>query len=118
MSNPLIDILRRHIFDIYPSEMSSGDVERFAREQGYLGETGRKRMADLRDDGYVETRWEAIKKQDGKTTKVSFHRAVPERADEIYKPRYEYLYDEAKGAMVERRIETIPEKLKTTPHSS
>ena len=72
----LKELLKEQIFSIYPYEMSSRDVEKFAYSQGYNAETGRKRMSDLRADGLVSTREEIVRKCDGKNTNIAFHKAI------------------------------------------
>jgi len=68
--------IKNHLESIYPKEMSSGDIEDFAKYQGYNGETGRKRCGDLVKEGLVKTIVKTIVKQDGKITEVAFHKAV------------------------------------------
>jgi hypothetical protein len=76
--NSLKQQLKDYIFSIYPSEMSSGDVENFAKEHHFNAETGRKRMSDLRAEGFVKTRETTIKKLGGKHTPIAFHQALSE----------------------------------------
>jgi len=75
--------IKDHLFEIYPQEMSSGDIENFAKSKGYNGETGRKRCGDLVLAGLVETRVEVITKQDGKCVEVAFHKAIIPKKPEI-----------------------------------
>lgn len=75
-SPSLKELIKNHLISIYPKEMSSGDIEDFAKWNGYNGETGRKRCGDLVKEGKVKTRVETIVKQDGKITDVAFHQAV------------------------------------------
>lgn len=72
----LKELIKNHLISIYPKEMSSWEIEEFSRENGYNGETGRKRTGDLVKSGLVKTRVEVMVKQDGKATEVAFHQAV------------------------------------------
>jgi hypothetical protein len=72
----LKELIKNHLISIYPKEMSSWEIEEYSRENGYNGETGRKRVGDLVKKGLVKTRVETIVKSDGKITEVAFHRAV------------------------------------------
>ena len=77
--------IKEYLFSVYPKEISSIGIEEFAREQGFLGETGRKRCGDLVKDGFVETRVKIITKQDGKCVEVAFHKykKIPEQTQLI-----------------------------------
>jgi len=75
----LKQLIKNKLFEIYPQEMSSLDIENFSKENGYLGETGRKRCGDLIKSGLVETRTQIIRKLDGKSVGVAFHKAVVNR---------------------------------------
>jgi hypothetical protein len=70
--------IKNYLFKIYPQEMSSGDIENFAKSRNFNGETGRKRCGDLVKSGLVKTRVEIITKQDGKCVEVAFHKAIKE----------------------------------------
>lgn len=74
----LKEIIKNQLISIYPKEMSSWEIEDFAKYYNYNGETGRKRCGDLVKEGFVKTRVETIVKQDGKITEVAFHQAVME----------------------------------------
>ena len=51
----LKELIKNHLISIYPKEMSSGDIEDFAKYYNYNGETGRKRCGDLVKEGFVKT---------------------------------------------------------------
>jgi len=74
----LKELIKNQLISIYPKEMSSGDIEDFAKDNNYNGETGRKRCGDLVKEGFVKTRVEMIVKLDGKITEVAFHKAIKE----------------------------------------
>jgi hypothetical protein len=66
--------IKNYLFQIYPREMSSGDIENFAKSRNFNGETGRKRCGDLVREGIVKTEVRIITKQDGKCVEVAFHK--------------------------------------------
>jgi hypothetical protein len=66
--------IKNYLFQIYPQEMSSGDIENFAKSRNFNGETGRKRCGDLVKEGFVETTTRIITKKDGKCVEVAFHK--------------------------------------------
>jgi hypothetical protein len=71
--------IKNYLFDMYPQEMSSGDIENFAKSRNFNAETGRKRCGDLVKEGLVITETRVITKLDGKNVEVAFHKAVIER---------------------------------------
>lgn len=79
----LKNLIKDKLVSIYPKEMSSGEIEDFSKDNGYNGETGRKRCGDLVKEGFVKTRTEVIVKLDGKPVEIAFHQAV------IDEPRFE-----------------------------
>jgi hypothetical protein len=81
MKTSLKSLILSHLKNIYPQEMSSGDIEDFASTNNYNGETGRKRCGDLIKSGLVKTETRTIIKKDGTAVIVAFHKAIMEEKE-------------------------------------